>query len=60
VRGDGRSDAVEAVETLIREKRRSCSGLAVDSLDSDQDVSGERFIAPSHIVAWVVSAAGVV
>jgi hypothetical protein len=50
---DGKSDAVEAVETLIREKKRSGSGLAVDSLDSEQDANAERFIAPSHIVAWV-------
>jgi hypothetical protein len=57
---DGQSDAVEAVEMLIKEKKRSGSGLAVDSLDSDQDANAERFIAPSHIVAWVVSAAGVV
>jgi hypothetical protein len=32
------------------------SGLAVDSLDSDQGVAGERFIVPAHIVAWIVSA----
>ena len=53
---DGQGDAVEAVETLIREKRRSGSGLAVDSLDSDQDVNAERFISPNHICAWVMSA----
>ena len=53
---DGQSDAVEAVETLLREKRRASSGLAFDSLDSDQPVGAERFISPSHIVAWVVTA----
>ena len=53
---DGQSDAVEAVETLIREKQRTGSGLAVDSLDSDQSVNAERFISPSQIVAWVVFA----
>jgi predicted DNA-binding WGR domain protein len=56
---DGQSDAVEEVETLIREKRRTGFGLAVDSLDSDQGVTAERFISPAHVVAWVVSAAGV-
>jgi hypothetical protein len=50
---------VEAVETLIKEKRRSGSGLAVDSLDSDQSTNAERFISPSHVVAWVISAAEV-
>jgi hypothetical protein len=57
---DGQSDAVEAVEALLREKKRSGSGLAVDSLDSSDDVNAERFISPNHICAWVVSASGVV
>lgn len=53
---DGHSDLADAVESLIRAKKRSGSGLAVDSLDSDQGVSAERFISPSHIVAWVLTA----
>jgi hypothetical protein len=53
---DGQSDAVEGVETLIKEKRRSGSGLAVDSLDSNQAANAERFVSASHIVAWVLSA----
>jgi hypothetical protein len=48
------ADPVEAVEALIREKKRSGSGLAVDSLDIASSDGAERFIAPSHIVAWVV------
>jgi hypothetical protein len=47
------------VENLLREKLRSGSGLAVDSLDSSQDVNAERFINPAHVVAWVITAAGV-
>jgi hypothetical protein len=27
-----------------------------DSLDGSDDVSAERFVSPSHIVAWVVTA----
>ena len=51
---DGQDDIVETVEALVREKRRTGRGLAVDSLDSDQGQNAERFIAPSHIVAWVI------
>jgi hypothetical protein len=56
---DRQGDPVEAVETLLREKRRAGAGLAVDSLDSDASPIAERFISPAHIVGWVVSAAGV-
>lgn len=48
------ADPVEAVEALIREKKRLGSGLAVDSLDIGGNDGAERFIAPSHIVAWVL------
>jgi len=53
---DGKSGAVEAVEALIRQRKRSGSGIAVDSLDSFNDANAERLIAANHIVAWVVSA----
>lgn len=55
---DGQADSVEALENLLRDKRSSGYGLAVDSLDSDQTANAERFINPAHVVAWVVSAAG--
>jgi hypothetical protein len=49
------TDPTEAVEALIREKKRSGSGIAVDSMDSETGGALERFIAPAHIVAWVIS-----
>ena len=48
------TDPAEAVEALIRDKKRQSKGLAVDSLDSETGAGAERFIAPSHIVAWVI------
>jgi hypothetical protein len=51
---DSNTDPAEAVEALIREKKRSGSGIAVDSMDISSGTGAERFIAPSHIVAWVI------
>jgi hypothetical protein len=48
------ADPTEAVEALIREKKRAGSGLAVDSLDISGSDGAERFIAQITFVAWVV------
>lgn len=48
------TDPAEAVEALIREKKRAGKGIAVDSFDSSTGTGAERFISPSHIVAWVI------
>jgi hypothetical protein len=44
---DNQGDPVEAVQNLIREKKRSGSLLSVDSLDSSTDVGAERLITPT-------------
>jgi hypothetical protein len=49
------TDPSEAVEELIRKKKRAGAGIAVDSMDSETGGALERFIAPAHIVAWVIS-----
>jgi hypothetical protein len=48
--------AGEPEDRVTLDPVRCDSGLAVDSLDSDQDVNAERFIAPDHIIARVISA----
>jgi hypothetical protein len=35
-------------------KKWAGKGIAVDSFDSETGAGAERFIAPGHIVAWVI------
>ena len=36
-------------------EKRAGKGIAVDSFDADSGGGAERYIAPSHIVAWVIT-----
>jgi hypothetical protein len=52
---DSNTDPAEAVEALIKEKKRAGKLLAVDSLDIAQGSGVERLIVPGAIVAVVIS-----
>jgi hypothetical protein len=45
------SDPLEGVENLLREKRRTGSLLAVDSIDDDEGAGSDLYVVAQEIVA---------
>ena len=48
------SDPVEGVENLLRDKRRTGSLLAVDSIDDLEEADTDLYVVVQHIVAVTV------
>jgi hypothetical protein len=51
---DSGKDLAEAVELTISVAKRTGKGIQVESMDDGGGDGNLRFIAPAHIVAWVI------
>jgi hypothetical protein len=51
---DGSTDSVDAIEALLREKKRAGKLLQVDSIDINSGSGSDIFIVPGHVIAVIV------